>query len=80
MNGVDAISFTGGIGENDVTTRGDIINRLGYLGIIPDPEKANIRGKKAELTTPESKVRVFCLPTNEELAIARETVRVAGLA
>ena len=80
MNGVDAISFTGGIGENDVKIRGEIIENLAYLGVIADPEKANIRGKKAELTTPESKVRVFCLPTNEELAIARETVRVAGLA
>ena len=80
MNGVDAISFTGGIGENDVKIRGEIIDNLAYLGVIADPEKANIRGKKAELTTPESKVRVFCLPTNEELAIARETVRVAGLA
>ena len=80
MNGVDAISFTGGIGENDVKILGEIIENLAYLGVIADPEKANIRGKKAELTTPESKVRVFCLPTNEELAIARETVRVAGLA
>ena len=66
--------------RDGVTIRGEIIDNLAYLGVIADPEKANIRGKRAELTTADSKVRVFCLPTNEELAIARETVRVAGLA
>ena len=80
MNGVDAITFTGGIGENDGTVRADVCKNLEYLGIKIDPEKNQIRGKKVEISTPDSKVRVFVIPTNEELAIARETVRVAGLA
>jgi acetate kinase len=80
MNGVDAITFTGGIGENDGTVRADVCKNLEYLGIKIDPEKNAIRGKKVEISTPDSKVRVFVIPTNEELAIARETVRVAGLA
>ena len=80
MNGVDAIAFTGGIGENDGSVRADVCANLAYLGIKIDPEKNAIRGKKVEISTPDSKVRVFVIPTNEELAIARETVRVAGLA
>jgi acetate kinase len=79
MNGVDAITFTGGIGENDCTVREDVCANLEYLGIKIDPEKNQIRGKKVEISTPDSKVKVFVIPTNEELAIARETVRVAGL-
>ena len=80
MNGVDAITFTGGIGENDTTVRAHVMENLAYLGVKFDAEKnASIHGKRAELTTEDSKVRVFVIPTNEELAIARETVRIAGL-
>jgi len=79
MNGVDAISFTGGIGENDTKVRKMILDGLTYLGVEIDPEKAKVRGERAEISTPGSKVRVFVLPTNEELAIARETVRVGNL-
>ena len=80
MNGVDAITFTGGIGENDFSVRADVCKNLEYLGIKIDPEKNSIRGKKVQISTEDSKVKVFVIPTNEELAIARETVRVAGLA
>lgn len=74
MNGVDAIAFTAGVGENDPVVRGQICSYLGYLGIEIDPEKNGMRGKEQEISTPDSKVRVMVVPTNEELAIARETV------
>lgn len=74
MNGVDAITFTAGVGENDVNMRKEICECLGYLGIRIDEEKnAQAAGKEAEISTPDSKVKVFVIPTNEELAIARET-------
>ena len=76
LNGVDAISFTGGIGENSVSMREAICKNLAYLGIALDPEKNKVRGKKQEISTEDSKVRVFVLPTNEELFIARETKRL----
>jgi len=76
MNGVDAISFTGGIGENSIAMRKNICSYLGYLGIEIDDEKNNVRGKRQEITTADSKVRVFVLSTNEELFIARETKRL----
>lgn len=74
MNGVDVICFTAGIGENGVNTRADICQYLGYLGVEIDPEANNVRGEERVISTPDSKVTVYCLPTNEELAIARETV------
>ena len=76
MNGVDAISFTGGIGENSIDMRKNICSYLGYLGIKIDDERNNVRGKRQEISTDDSKVRVFVLPTNEELFIARETKRL----
>ncbi len=79
LNGVDAISFTGGIGENGIDMRKRICDHLTYLGIELDEEKNRQRGKRVEISTPESKVRVFILPTNEELFIARETKRLAGI-
>lgn len=79
MNGVDAIVFTAGLGENDKVIRQSICNYLGYLGITIDPEKNNIRGKEAVVTTDDSRVKVLVVPTNEELAIARDTVAlIAG--
>ncbi|MGN0334895.1 MAG: acetate kinase [Lachnospiraceae bacterium] len=74
MNGVDAIAFTAGVGENDAATREAVCERLGYLGITIDREANNCRGKEVVISTPDSKVAVCVIPTNEELAIARETL------
>lgn len=74
MNGVDAIAFTAGVGENDHKVRAEVCEYLGYLGITIDQEANMARGKETMLTTPDSKVKVAIIPTNEELAIARETV------
>ncbi len=76
MNGVDAIIFTAGLGENDKAVRKGTISYLGYLGVTLNEENNNTRGKEIELSTPESKVKVYIIPTNEELAIARETVEL----
>ena len=76
MNGVDAIAFTAGVGENDCKTRKAICEYLGYLGVEIDDEANNCRGKNQMISTADSKVKVMVLPTNEELAIARETLRL----
>ena len=75
MNGVDAIVFTGGIGENTIDLRADVCNNLSYLGVELDAEANEImrRGKEGEISTANSKVKVYVLPTNEELVIARDT-------
>lgn len=78
MNGVDAICFTAGVGENDGKVREMICNYLGYLGICLDSEANQKRGEEVMLSTPDSKVAVMLIPTNEELAICRETVAIAG--
>lgn len=74
LNGVDVIAFTAGVGENDHKVREDVCKYLGYLGVTIDLEKNKARGKEVMLTTPESTTKVCIVPTNEELAIARETV------
>ena len=75
MNGVDAIAFTAGLGENDNVVRRKIVSRLGYLGIaLDDAVNDSTRGKETVISTADSKVPVWVVPTNEELAIARETV------
>ena len=74
MNGVDAICFTAGIGENAGIVRSMVCEYLGYLGISIDEEKNKIRGEEVIFSTPDSKVKTLIIPTNEELAIARETV------
>ena len=74
MNGVDAICFTAGIGENDGLVRSKVCEYLGYLGITVDEEKNKIRGEEVIFSTEDSKVKTLIIPTNEELAIARETV------
>ena len=75
MNGVDAIAFTAGIGENTDLVRRKIVAYLGYLGITIDNEVNDAtHGDEAVISTPDSKVKVCVIPTNEELAIARETV------
>ncbi|MDE6213661.1 MAG: acetate kinase [Lachnospiraceae bacterium] len=73
MNGVNVICFTAGVGENSPLVRALACERLGYLGIALDQEKNNKRGEELEISTSDSKVKVFAIPTNEELAIARET-------
>ena len=76
MNGVDAIAFTAGVGENDKKTRKEICDYLGYLGVKIDDEANDVRGKNRVISAADSKVKVMLLPTNEELAIARETKRL----
>lgn len=76
MNGVDAIAFTAGVGENDKVGRKNICSYLGYLGVKIDDEANNVRGKRALISAPDSKVKVVLMPTNEELAIARETKKL----
>ena len=74
MNGVDVIAFTAGIGENAPIVRSKVLAYLGYLGITVDEEANSKRGDDIVISTPDSKVTVCVIPTNEELAIARETV------
>ena len=77
MNGVDAIAFTAGVGENDKLSRQIIIDEyLSFLGAKIDPERNNVRGKEALISADDSKVKVFLIPANEELAIARDTLRL----
>lgn len=74
MNGVDAIAFTAGVGENSSTVRRDICKNLEYLGIKIDEAANKERGKNILISTPDSKVKVYIIPTNEELAIAKDTL------
>jgi len=76
MQGVDVIAFTAGIGENNQTLRTGVCNYLGWLGTTIDPEKNKLRGEEVILSKETDKVQVLIVPTNEELAIARETVRL----
>lgn len=76
LNGVDVICFTAGVGENAPTVRSLICNYLGYLGITLDETANHKRGEDIAITTPDSKTTVMVIPTNEELAIARETVKL----
>lgn len=73
MKGVDVIAFAGGIGENGIDARKSICDYLKFLGIEIDEEKNNCRGKEVEISTSDSKVKVYVIPTNEELMIARDT-------
>ena len=73
MNGVDAIVFTAGVGENSKATRAAICDYFGYLGVTVDNEANSVRGEDIMISTPDSPVKVFVIPTNEELVIARDT-------
>ncbi len=73
MNGVDIIVFTGGIGENDMFIRSEVVKSLSFLGITLDAEANNSRGKEVTISTPDSKVKVCVIPTDEELMIATDT-------
>ena len=78
MGGVDAIVFTGGIGENDGNLREYMINKLSYLGIKCNLENNKTRGKEIKISTDDSKVSVYIIPTNEELVIARDTLEIVN--
>lgn len=73
MGGMDAIVFTGGIGENQIRIREGICKNLEFMGVKIDSERNNVRGEETELSSDDSKVKVYLVPTNEELMIARET-------
>ena len=76
MNGIDVIAFTAGIGENQINIRKMICENLEWLGVKIDLEKNNCRGEEIEISTPDSKIKVWVVPTNEELVIARDTKQI----
>ncbi|RCW66299.1 acetate kinase [Saliterribacillus persicus] len=77
MSGVDAIIFTAGVGENSVTIRERVLKGLEFMGVYWDPSLNNIRGKETFVNYPHSPVKVIVIPTNEEVMIARDTVRLS---
>ena len=79
LNGVDAIAFTAGIGENDSAYRERVMGYFAYLGVRINSEVNSVRGVEGEISTPDSAVKVYVIPTNEELQIAKETVAELGL-
>jgi len=76
MGGVDAVVFTAGIGENNPLVREKSVAGLEYMGIEIDLEKNQVKGKELDISKPSAKVRTLVIPTNEELAIAKETVAI----
>lgn len=76
MNGLDAVVFTAGIGENNPLVRGIVMENLDFLGLRIDPEKNKVRGKEMDISAEDAKARTLVIPTNEELAIARETLKL----
>lgn len=78
MGGVDAIVFTGGIGEHDAKLREYVMNKLSFLGIKIDTENNSISGKEIKISTDDSNVSVYVIPTNEELVIARDTLEIVN--
>ena len=76
MNGVDYIIFTGGVGENQINIRKGICKQLAFMGVELDEEANNIRGEEKVISKSNSKVKVYVIPTNEELMIAKETQRL----
>ena len=77
LNGCDCLVFTAGVGENGYDVRECICQDLDYLGVKMDTEKNKVRGKEVDVATDDSKVRIFVIPTNEELVIARDTLRLS---
>ena len=80
LNGIDVLTFTAGVGENGITTRQAVCDYLGFMGVKIDPEKNKIRGKETLISTPDSKVQVWIIPTNEELMIAQDTAELVNAA
>ena len=79
MGGIDAVVFTGGVGENQVNIRRDVCKQLEFMGVYIDEEANNMRGEEKRVSKPDSKVEVWVVPTNEELMIAKETQRLAKI-
>ena len=77
MNGVDYIIFTGGVGENQINIRKGICEKLAFMGVEIDVDANNMRGEEKIISKPNSKVKIYVIPTNEELMIAKETMRLA---
>ena len=78
MNGIDAIIFTGGIGENQINIRKGICEQLKFMGVEIDIGANQIRSEEKLISNPESKVKIYVIPTNEELMIAKETKRLVN--
>ena len=76
MNGIDYIIFTGGVGENQINIRKGICEKLEFMGVKVDVEANDMRGEEKEISTPDSKIKVYVVPTNEELMIAKEAERL----
>ena len=76
MGGLDVLTFTAGVGEKSPYSRGEICNLLSVFGVEISGKLNNVKGEEREISTPESKVKVFIVPTNEELMIAKETEKV----
>lgn len=79
MNGIDYIVFTGGIGENQINIRKGICEKLTFMGVDVDADANNMRGEEKVISKPNSKVKVYVIPTNEELMIAKETQRLVNI-
>ncbi len=79
LGGVDAIVFTAGVGENGWLLREMLLERLSYLGITVNKENNRVRGETIMISTPDSKIKVYIIPTDEEVMIARDTLRIAGI-
>lgn len=77
LGGCDAIIFTAGVGENSISTRMEVMEKLACLGVKPDEERNNVRGKEALISADNSKIPVYVIPTNEELMIATDTYNLA---
>ena len=80
LNGIDVLTFTAGVGENDGAVRARVCDYLGFLGVKIDPELNSKRGKEMVISTPDSKVQVWVVPTNEELMIAQDTAELVNAA
>ena len=80
LNGIDVLTFTAGVGENDGAVRAEVCEYLGFLGVKIDPELNKKRGKEMVISTPDSKVQVWVVPTNEELMIAQDTAELVKAA
>ena len=80
LNGLDVLTFTAGVGENDGAVRADVCEYLGFLGVKIDPELNKKRGQELMISTPDSKVQVWVIPTNEELMIAKDTAELVKAA
>ena len=78
MGGVDAIVLTAGVGENGCTNRAAICEGLEFLGVKLDPERNKVRGEEALISADDSRVKVWVIPTNEELMIAQDTAALCG--